>query len=240
MDIKLRIQTRERRFILEDVAAVEQVILDHGRPIEYAIGRPETLITTIYFDTPLGTWSQGLSQTKLRARSYDDPDQWWFELKRREGTRVDKWRRPMSVEKTLATLSGPDRWKPVAKVARTSPLVPVFGVQCRRTAFEWVGLRVTIDRELAFFNVAPERPLQVDQRLGRLGGIVVEVKREGDMPAWLDGALDGREARGYSKSRYAMALRDGGERPYLIVDDARAAADRATLAASREHRDQVA
>jgi hypothetical protein len=218
MDIRLRIRTREHRYILDDVAAIERLLREQGRPVEYVVGRPETVITTIYFDTPSGTWSQGHSPTKLRARSYQDPDQWWFELKRREGARVDKWRRPMSVGKILATLAGPDRWKPVNKIAGPSPLAPVFGVQCRRTAFEWVGLRVTIDRELRFFSVDEAKPLHLAQCRGSLAGTVVEVKREGEMPSWLDAVLTGSEAFGYSKSRYALALRDGNDRPYLIYD----------------------
>src|SRR3954452_20652774 len=120
MDVKLRIKTRKRRFILEDVSAIERLLLDQGTPIEYVIGRPETLITTIYFDTLEGTWSQGRSQTKIRARSYQDPDQWWFELKQREGTQVDKWRRPMSVDKVLMTLSGLSRWKPLRRAVSSS------------------------------------------------------------------------------------------------------------------------
>ena len=240
MDIRLRIRTREQRYILEDVAAVESLLLEHGRPVQYVVGRPETLITTIYFDTPAGTWSQGHSQTKLRARSYQDPDQWWFELKRREGTRVDKWRRPMSVDKVFATLSGPDRWKQVNKLAAASPLVPVFGVQCRRTAFEWIGLRVTIDRDLEFFSVDPVSPLQLADRLGRLAGTVVEVKREGEMPAWLDVPLAGHEASDYSKSRYSLALRDGRDRPYLIVHDAQAATDGTSSRPSMERHEEVA
>ena len=217
--IRLRIRTRERRYILDDVAVVERLLMTHGRPVEYVVGRPETLITTIYVDTPEGTWSQGLTQTKLRLRSYQNPEQWWFELKRREGSRVDKWRRPMSTATALEMLSGMKRWKPVAKAAGASPLKPLFGAQNRRTAFEWTGLRVTVDRALTFFHVDPRSPLMVTRPVGHLTGVVVEVKREGDMPEWLAEALEGREAKGYSKSRYALALRDGLERPHLVVDD---------------------
>ncbi len=215
--IRLRIRTQEQRYILDDVVQVEQLLLLRGRPLEYVAGRPETRITTVYFDTPDGTWSRGLSTTKLRARSYQDPEQWWFELKRREGTQVDKWRKPMPVEQVLSTLLARTRWKRVSGVVGTSALVPLFGVRCRRTAFEWPGLRVTIDRDLQFFTVEPDAPLHLRQQLGQLSGVVIEVKREGAMPDWLATVLAGREAVGYSKSRYALALRDGLERQHLIV-----------------------
>ena len=218
--IKLRIKTRERRYIVDDVAPLEQLLREHGPPLEYVPGRPETEITTIYFDTREGTWSQGLSQTKLRIRSYQDPRQWWFELKRREGTRVDKWRRPMDVDAVLTTLTGARRWKPVARLVGDQPLQALFGVRCRRTAFEWPGLRVTLDRSVTFFAVAPAVPLQLTHQVGRVSGVVVEVKREGENPDWLQSALDGRDARNYSKSRYALALRDGLERPFLVAETA--------------------
>lgn len=172
----------------------------------------------MYVDTTDGTWSAGLSQTKVRVRSYQDPEQWWFELKRREGTRVDKWRRPMSVSAVLTSLSGEKRWKPISRVVGDAPLQPLFGVQCRRTAFEWIGLRVTVDRDLTFFDVDASQPLHIGDRTGHLAGFVVEVKREGDVPAWLADALHGRLAKGYSKSRYALALRAGEERPYLVPE----------------------
>jgi hypothetical protein len=217
--IRLRIRTQERRYVITDGAQeLAHLLATHGRPIEYVVGRPETLITTIYFDTSNGTWSQGLSQTKLRARSYQNPDEWWFELKRREGSRVDKWRRPMSVETVLSTLSGPHRWKPVRTTVGTAPLLPVFGVQCRRTAFEWSGLRVTIDRDLTYFEVDPGAPLTLGRRRGHLDGVVIEVKQERDRPEWLETALDGREAKDFSKSRYGIALRDGSQRPFLIAN----------------------
>jgi hypothetical protein len=216
-DIKLRIRTREQRYIVEDVTPLEQLLRGHGPPLEYVPGRPETEITTVYFDTPKGTWSQGRSQTKLRTRSYQEPQQWWFELKRREGTCVDKWRRPMDVDAVHATLTGVRRWRPVARRIGGEPLQPLFGVRCRRTAFEWSGLRVTLDRTVTFFAVDPTVPLQLAQPVGWVAGVVVEVKHEGENPDWLRSALDGRDARNHSKSRYALALRDGVERPFLVA-----------------------
>jgi hypothetical protein len=126
----------------------------------------------------------------------------------------------MSVGTVLSTLSGRDRWRLVGKAVGVSPLVPLFGVQCRRTAFEWPGLRVTVDCGLTYFDVDQRAPLELGRRRGYLDGVVIEVKQERGMPAWLAGALDGREATAFSKSRFGIALRDGGERPFLIVDAA--------------------
>lgn len=216
--VKLRIHTRERRYILPPDTDIEALLRSRGEPLEYVVGRPETLITTVYFDTQEGTWSKGLSQTKIRARSYQNPEEWWFELKRRTGTRVDKWRKPMTVELVAATLAGGDRWKPVRRAAADRPLLPIFAVQCRRTSFEWAGLRVTIDRDLTFFQATPEEPLELGPRLGHLKGVVLEVKVEGNTPDWLEEKVKGRLASGYSKSRYALALLAGNKRPYLVVD----------------------
>jgi hypothetical protein len=47
---------------------------------------------------------------------------------------------------------------------------------------------------------------------------VVEVKCEGEIPGWLAPYLEGRQASGYSKSRYALALLAGAERPYLVAE----------------------
>lgn len=89
--VRLRIRTRERRYILEADAAIERALRAQASPIEYLPGHSETAITTVYLDTTAGTWSRGLTQTKIRARSYQDPEHWWLELKRRQNERVDKW-----------------------------------------------------------------------------------------------------------------------------------------------------
>src|SRR5262249_13940745 len=137
--IRLRIRVCEQRHIVEDVAPLEQLLRAHGAPLEYVPGRPQTEITTVYFDTPEGTWSRGLSQTKFRARSYQDTELWWFEVKRREGSQVDKWRRSLSLDGLSVMLAGPRKWKPIKRVVGQQVLMPEFVVRCRRTAFEWPG-----------------------------------------------------------------------------------------------------
>src|SRR4051794_26846616 len=91
---RLRIHTRERRYLLDDVAPVLRALRAQGAPIEYVPGRTETEVSTVYLDTTAGTWTLGLSPTKLRLRSYQDPQLWWVELKRRIEGIVDKWRLP--------------------------------------------------------------------------------------------------------------------------------------------------
>lgn len=216
--VRLRIRTRERRYIVQDDAALEAILRAQGAPVEYVAGRPETEITTVYFDTAEGTWSRGLTPTKIRARSYQDPSFWWLELKRRQDERVDKWRRPMTAGKVLENVAGRKRWKRLQRTVGEVPLQPVFAVRCRRTAFEWLSLRVTLDRALTFFAANPNEPLMPGPRLGNVDGLVVEVKCEGDIPDWLLPSVEGHLATNYSKSRYALALLAGESRPFLIED----------------------
>ena len=127
----------------------------------------------------------------------------------------------MSVQDVLGTLSGAERWKVVTRVAQARPLLPIFGVSCRRIAFEWAALRVTLDRDVTYFEVAADAPLALGRRIGHVEGVVVEVKVGGAIPEWLATALEGSQARGYSKSRYALALGRGFERPFLVAEDPR-------------------
>src|SRR6266496_4197662 len=215
---RLHISTRERRYILQDEAPVEQVLRSRGAPVEYQPGRSETEITTVYLDTAEGTWSRGLSQTKIRARGYQDSACWWLELKWRQDERVDKWRQPLPAEAILENLAGGRRWERLEALVGEAPLRPCFAVRCRRTAFEWDGLRVTLDRAVEFSAVDPARPLEPSRRLGWLDGLVGEGKCVGEVPAWLQPVLAGSLATSYSKSRYAGALLAGLDRPYLVKE----------------------
>jgi hypothetical protein len=76
---------------------------------------------------------------------------------------------------------------------------------------------VTLDRDLTFFTVDPAAPLELGQRIGHVDGLVIEVKCEGEIPDWLQPALEGHLATAYSKSRYAMALLAGEDRPHLVA-----------------------
>lgn len=199
-----RIHTRERRFLLGEVAAVEALLRGRGAPIEYVAGQPESRITTVYLDTPEGTWSEGRTRTKFRCKQYADPDTWWFELKRRSGNVVDKWRRPIPSRELPALLSGANRWDVLDPFLKGRPLRPLVAVRYRRLAWEWDGLRVTIDRGVEFHRVDAGEPWQIDGCAGALEQTVVEVKIDGPVPEWLAPALAGRRAAGFSKSRRAL------------------------------------
>lgn len=121
----------------------------------------------------------------------------------------------------LANIAGTKRWKRVRFQVGLVPLVPLFAVCCRRIAFEWSSLRVTVDRDLTFFAVEPSAPLMPGRLLGHVEGLVVEVKCETEIPDWLASHLDGLLASGYSKSRYALALLAGEDRPHLAQEVAR-------------------
>jgi hypothetical protein len=215
---RLHISTRERRYILQDEAPLRQLLQSRGAPIKYQSGRAETEITTVYLDTAEGTWSRGLSRTKIRVRTYQDPTSWWLELKWRQDERVDKWRRPLSIDAVFKNLAGVERWDRLTALVGAAPLRPYFAVRCHRTAFEWAGLRVTLDRALEFFAVDPARPLQLSEQIGWLDGLVVEVKCVGEVPLWLQPVLAGHLATSYSKPRYARALLAGLDRLYLVKE----------------------
>ncbi len=199
---RLQIHTRERRFLVENPAAVEALLRARGEPIEYVAGQPESRIVTVYLDTAAGTWSQGRGTTKFRVKNYGDPALSWFELKRRVGTVVDKWRRSVSADELKAVMAGSLRGDAIARFVGREPLVPVAAVSYRRTAFEWNALRVTIDRHVSFHTPQDVGP---GRFLGTLRHAVVEVKRDGALPEWLEGALKGCLAKGFSKSRRALA-----------------------------------
>lgn len=202
---RLRIHTRERRYLLADAAPVEALLRTRGTPIEYVPGRPESAIHTLYLDTPEGTWSAGRTRTKFRAKRYGDSDTWWFELKRRRGNVVDKWRRPVPAPELPGLLSDPGRWPELAPFLQDRPLRPVAIVRYRRLAWEWDGLRVTIDRDVDFHGVGDGDPLATGPKLGRMRASIVEVKRDGPVVAWLKGPLDAWRVSQFSKSRRALA-----------------------------------
>jgi hypothetical protein len=107
------------------------------------------------------------------------------------------------VDELRVVMGGSKRGDAVARFVGTEPLLPIAVVSYRRTAFEWTGLRVTIDRSVRFHEpegVAPGR------LLGELSRSIVEVKRDGALPEWLVGPLKGRRAKGFSKSKRALAL----------------------------------
>lgn len=200
---RLEIHTRERRFLIEDPAPVETLLRGRGTPIEYLPGEQESRVTTLYFDTAQGTWSQGRGTTKFRCKIYGDSPTLWFELKRRVGTMVDKWRRPVTAPELQEVLAGTRRGDALTRFVGSEPLLTIGAVTYRRTAFEWSGLRVTVDRDVRFYaggGLEPGRPL------GDLDRLIVEVKCAGALPAWLVPALRLSRARQFSKSKRVLAL----------------------------------
>lgn len=202
---RLLIHTRERRYLFPDAAAVDALLRTRLGPVEYVAGRPESRVATVYLDTPEGTWSAGRARTKFRCKSYDGGASWWFELKRRVGNVVDKWRRPVPPDALPALLGGGRRWEELRPFAGDRPLRPLAVVLYARTAFEAGGLRVTLDRDVAFHRVSDGAPWAAGERIGGVAGVVVEVKRDGPVPAWLAPALKGRRAKDFSKSRRVLA-----------------------------------
>ncbi len=206
----LRIHTRERRYLVEKIEPMRRLLLAHGAPVEYTPGRTETLLTTVYLDTHEGTWSQGISPVKFRCRRYQDSESWWFELKRRVSGVVDKWRRPVAASALAALLTGANRPELIEHFTDGQPLRPLFATRYYRTAFQWPGgLRVTLDRDIAFYHVEQEAPFEFRRRMGGLEGYVIEVKVEGMGPLWLAEALVECRFNEFSKSKRALSALRG-------------------------------
>lgn len=148
---------------------------------------------TIYLDTPDGTWSRGLSQTKIRLRNYNSEMTWWIEVKYNVHGKVAKHRRILYPE-DLRTLTS---------------LVPVVMVTYHRSEFESPhsapGLRVTVDNDLLVWRLPEGTIAEVMYVTGtpiaKLTRRVLETKGPSNFPAWLPlpKQWDG------SKSRYALA-----------------------------------
>ncbi|MHC5019953.1 MAG: VTC domain-containing protein [Planctomycetota bacterium] len=205
--IRHRISTKERRYHFEDVRPLLAFCHAHGTPLEYVPGRQASDITTVYLDTIEGTWSAGFSPDKLRCKNYGDPNHYWFELKRREGLKVNKKRQSITPHELPEVTSGVRRGRALLRRVGTTPIVPLVAVRYRRIAFEWEGVRVTIDRSLRFHAVGSGTPWTIGRCIGSKQGFVVEVKCEGALPEWLAPAFSGRRPQQFSKSKWALAAR---------------------------------
>lgn len=186
---------------------------------------------------------------KLRAREYHDlhpslaevataSDQlvrtqpWlWMELKRRQADRTTKLRFRAARERVAslwndpegAEFTGDPDFAEARAFARSlsEPLAPSSIVQYRRVALhdELVGLRVTLDVDIAYYAVPPRlfadgRPL-VRGTFGAPRAVepfaLLEVKRRGALPPWLQSLLHayGTEATHFSKFVRAEQLVHG-------------------------------
>ncbi len=209
-DITLReahIHRGEQRYLVNDALPLLRRLAAHGAPQEFVPGRPETEVTTIYMDTPEGTWSVGNSSVKFRCRSYQNPQLWWFEMKRRANTTVDKWRQPLATAALPELVTGETRWHALKSVIGARRLLPIVAVRYWRIAFEWPGLRVTVDREVAFHAVSPSAPHRLGEKIGGVNDFVVEVKPSAEVPAWLASELLHYPINQLSKSKRALEAR---------------------------------
>jgi hypothetical protein len=205
--IRTRIHTKERRFLFDDVTELERFLRERADPIEYVAGRPETQITTVYLDTPEGSWSVGKTKTKFRCKSYQDPNCWWFEVKQRRGVRVDKWRKQVDPKDLAPVLEGVQRGELLNRFIGRQPLIPLVAVNYRRIAFEIEDARITIDRQVSFYLAQSGVPWSIGRALGVKSGHVVEVKRDGGFPNWLRPAFEGHPRQRFSKSKWALLAR---------------------------------
>lgn len=85
------------------------------------------------------------------------------------------------------------------------PLRPLVAVRYQRMAWQWEGLRVTVDRNVTFFAADPQAPPQLGACIGAVVGYIVEVKPLSKIPDWLKGELVYCPPSELSKSRRALA-----------------------------------
>ena len=174
--------------------------------------RPIGFVRTTYFDTrDLAYYrsARGPVALRVRVREYatatapDEPprlsDHCFLEVKQSSGGLRSKTRIELEPHAVAGYLARhPD-----------APLAPMLTTWYRRRSLVQDGqLRVTLDDGVCF--CAPTAvgspcacaPLRV---LGRWPAFVLEIKRSGDAPAWLSGALHGlKQAVGFSKFSTGM------------------------------------
>lgn len=196
---KVDFHHRERRYHLTDEAVVARLygeLLSRHKMEEYEVH-------TLYLDVPKGSWSKPPKTTKrkaaplplnkFRVRTYLSDGAKFFETKLHTDGDTTKHRQPM----------GPhNEW--ILDV-----LKPVCQVQYTRRAYDYRGLRVTIDRDVRM-------PLPVDTELKKgmavghdgisvpLEGYVIEVKGA-RVPRWLTKLLPKEETASWSsKSTWCL------------------------------------
>ena len=181
---KTEFSHKERRYIVEDEGQIVHILaaLSSHHPVQ------EYHIHTTYLDTENRTWSRyskGIkAEDKLRLRSYNhDFENRWFEVKHREPNgQVTKRRQPFVPER--------DGW-----IERM--LVPVAEVHYDRQAYEWRGLRVTIDRNL--HSATDETPLNF---------WIVEIKTKNKVPKWFQPYVPTQLDEEWSKSKWSLSVID--------------------------------
>jgi hypothetical protein len=154
----------------------------------------------------------------------------WFELKRREGQRTAKRRvrlrkldlpRFLAGDYTLADLSQGPRavkdWEQIVDYCQNLAEPVLVSCLVNYQRFSWQdetgAIRVTVDYDLAFY--APPLDLWTRQTplvagtLGPVRGrhrvVLVEVKRRGALPCWLDSTLERAGARPAVFSKFVQA-----------------------------------
>lgn len=208
----------------EDEASRLERIVEANLPLRPRfVGERDTIIRGVYLDfedrsLTARSLATPLDSQKVRYRHYEQPHRVrhtveqsvfvWIEVKVRLGDVVTKERVPFQgvhVPRLLAgQMPAPADASALAALLARGPLTPVVGVQYRRVAFEdeSLGLRVTIDRALAFQK--PTAPGFPGPDLGLLDGCIVETKSGTALPPWLEQALANQAPSGFSKFEFAV------------------------------------
>lgn len=186
-----------------------------------------TFVRTLYLDSPALTAFRAAEEGqpargKIRIRRYGCGPELehlcWVELKQRFGQYRLKRRfccpmplladllKGSDIRREVVGFNPPDAmsaYETIAARIGVEQLAPVVRIDYERIAFGDPGdsgLRITIDRAIRYTSATREES-------GLLGGLVIEMKREGKEPKWFSKLCDRyglARARGYSKFRRSM------------------------------------
>lgn len=208
---------RELKYVVDasEAGAIELVAGSHVPLRSRFPPSRDTIVRTDYFDYVDGALTaRSLSRPddnlKVRFKRYEDPARTirarapsvWLEVKARLGDCVmkDRMRFPGALLPPLLgiTATTPESPRLRALLLR-GPLVPVACVSYRRVAFEARNgsLRITIDREIELLR--PGWEVDSPTVVARLALCILEIKLQGEVPAWLQSALHGRSSGSISK-----------------------------------------
>lgn len=217
MSDRLTARRREEKLLLtlEEAGALEALVASRFRRARFA-GSDRSRVTTIYLDRPDGSLGRRLllgrgARTRIRLRCYEGTPGFAVELKWRHGEVVRKkrvWCGGMAdLQSAMQSL----------KLHRFgAELVPICVVAYSRHVYEGDGIRITLDRELGF-SPEPAACLawllagkRVDIEQHPDAPAVLEIKRLGERPEWLDLVGQG-EGLEFSKFGWALGFIGVGE-----------------------------
>ena len=179
---------REHRFLTQDPTWLLSELLKHGKPIVYR--NDTTRVDTDYYDTEHG-WRTKETPYKVRHRRYDGEDG-YLEIKFHKEGETEKWR--VKSPEPEKILKGEVQWDILRKLVPEGRFEKVLGVSYQRTAFDFKGIRVTVDEDVTYNGIVT------------MPKAILEVKDVGKVPQWLKEICESCERTYLSKSRRGLLM----------------------------------